>query len=349
LALASDEAAPAPAAKPGDLPSLKRLGAEKGLLVGTCYSGRGDSRYQDLIRHQAAIVTPEWCLKPKFLKPSEEGPYRFAEADAIYDFCRRSGLAMHGHTLFWHHQPLDWADSADLAVALRKYGRFIGDVMARFPETQSWDVLNEIIADQGPGLLRDVQPLTRHGDAFVDLLFQTCRELAPRAKLVLNDYNLECGAKWCAAKQRRMLAFASGLVRRKVPIDAVGIQSHLSSKHGLGIPETLEFIERIADLGLEVHISELDVNDVAFADDTATRDTQVAAFFRDYLTALLESRAVKRVVFWGLSDHDHWMVRGDAEDIRPGGAGRPALFDKQLKPKPSFFAVADALKLAPSR
>jgi len=337
------------AAHAADLPSLKVLGAQKGIEVGSCYSGTGDGIVRTLLRRHAAIVTPEWCLKPRFLRPDENGPYRFAEADAIREFCKSTSAKMHGHTLFWYGDRIDWADDASLEVVKRAYGRFLADVVRRYPEVPSWDVANEVLADPGPGLLRDDYLLSTHGLEFIAFLFLRTRALAPRAKLVLNDYNLECGETWCTSKRERLIALVDQLIARRVPLDAVGLQSHLSSRHGLAIGETLDICDALEKRGLDVHISELDVNDVAFPDELAARDQKVAEMYGRYLSGLLAHKAVKRLVLWGLSDRDHWLVREQADEGRAVGLGRPALFDQDGRPKPSFFAVADALKAAPRR
>ena len=64
---------------------------------------------------------------------------------------------------------------------------------------------------------------------------------------------------------------------------------------------------------------------------------------------MLSHKAVKRVMFWGISDYDNWVVRGQTGERRKKGAARPALFDAENEPKPAFDAVVRVLKAAPSR
>jgi endo-1,4-beta-xylanase len=332
-----------------ELPSLKALGAEKGIEVGSCFSGTEDGIVRSLLVRHAAIVTPEWCLKAGFLKPKWTEPYRFADADATHAFAAASGLAMHGHTLFWHGDRARWADGLAREAAEERYGTFLAAVMGRYPDLPSWDVANEVIADPGPGPLRSEPLLDAHGARFLAFLFRHARELAPHAKLCVNDYNLECGEAWCTAKQAKMIALIDTLLEAGAPIDAIGIQSHLSSRYGVGIEATLAFCDQLAARGLSVYLSELDVNDVTFPDAVSERDRAVADLYRTYLAPLLSHRAVKRVVFWGLTDRDHWLVREQTDDARAPGKGRPALFDAAGLPKAAFHAVADALRAAPAR
>jgi endo-1,4-beta-xylanase len=314
-------------------------------MIGTAFNGDRDLRYRDLVRRQMGLLVHEWSLKPGFLKPDRDAPVRFEEADGIYAFARDAGLAIHGHTLFWHGDPLKWVTSE--ADARRAYLALLAQVMGRYPQTISWDVANEVIADPGT-LWRDQAPI-RDEAGFVAALFREAGRLAPGRELCLNDYNLECGRDWCSLKRARMLSVLDDLRNRGAPVTAVGLQSHLSSKHGLDLTELTRFIREIGDRGLRVYISELDVNDVSFPDDTKQRDAAVAAMYREYLEAVLSEPAVKRVVFWGLSDRDHWLVRGDVDDARPAGESRPGLFDRQLNPKPAFWAVLEALQAAPPR
>jgi endo-1,4-beta-xylanase len=338
------------AALAADVPSLRVLGAAKGITVGTAYSGTNDEVIRGLVRDHAAIVTPEWCLKPGFLKPDWDRPARFAEADATYDFATAAGLAVHGHTLFWDGHRVAWIDGLGRDSAEKRYGAFVDEVVGRYPDLPSWDVVNEIVADPPkPDLIKSDAVLGTLGLDFVVFLFRRARAAAPNAALCLNDYNLECAQYWCTDKKAKTLALLDRLLGLGAPIDAVGIQSHLSSRHGLGIEDTLAFCDKLAERGLDVYLSELDVNDVTLPDSIPERDLAVADLYRTYLDALLSHRAVKRMVLWGLSDRDHYLVRENVDDARPSGRSRPGLFDAEGRPKAAFFAVAEALRAAPVR
>lgn len=328
---------------------LKALAAEKGVVVGTAYSGLGDARDRALIARHADIVVPEWCLKPLFLKPVEHRPANFTQTDGIVAFAKRQGLQVHGHTLYWYADRFDWADHPEFRIASAKYGRFVDEVVSRYPDIVSWDVVNEITANGEAGLLRADYLMSRHGIDFVEFLFKRTHARAPKAVLVLNDNHFQCSNHRCQERQKRALRLVDELLARDVPLHAFGIQSHLSSRDGLALPGLLEFIDRLAQRGLEIYLSELDVNDVDFADDPVDRDVQVADMYHRYLTAVLGHKAVTRMAFWGLSDRDHWLVRTRAHPGRPVNEGRPAPFDVRLDPKPAYHAIADALATAPDR
>jgi endo-1,4-beta-xylanase len=63
--------------------------------------------YQASIKAQYDIVTPENCMKPQPIHPSEN-TYNFKTTDAMVDWCEKNGLKVWGHTLAWHSQTPAW-------------------------------------------------------------------------------------------------------------------------------------------------------------------------------------------------------------------------------------------------
>ena len=59
------------------------------------------------IKMQYDIVTPENCMKPQPIHPSED-KYNFVTTDAMVDWCQKNGLKVWGHTLAWHGQTAPW-------------------------------------------------------------------------------------------------------------------------------------------------------------------------------------------------------------------------------------------------
>jgi endo-1,4-beta-xylanase len=69
--------------------------------------------------------------------------------------------------------------------------------------------------------------------------------------------------------------------------------------------ETKSFIQRLAALGLEVEITELDARLRLFADAQDPHLAQ-AEYYRDTITSCFEIKSCKGVTFWGLHDQDAW-------------------------------------------
>jgi endo-1,4-beta-xylanase len=334
----------------GDPQSLAEAGRAVGIDIGSAVRGGISPALAAIIARECTLITPENALKPESLTTAR-GSYHWAEAERIADFARTQGLKLHGHTLFWYKRPLPWApdsqtsDSLDAIAEI--YGEFVGTVMRQFPDAVSWDVLNEIAGTSY--LLRDTFPINRHGLDFVERLLRSARDSAPGARLALNENDLECGAGACTAKRKNVLKIVRGLLERGAPLDAIGIQSHLTSYNPPSLKETLTFIRSLEKAGLDVYISEMDVNDAEFDADIERRDTEVATLYRDYLDAVLQSKAVKRVVFWGLADSANWISDGGSRQRRDGKSQRPSLFDAKLDKKPAYYQVMEALRGASSR
>ena len=129
-----------------------------------------------------------------------------------------------------------------------------------------------------------------------------------------------------------------------VPLDALGIQSHIKAgspyKFGKGIRD---FMASARGLGLEIYLTELDVNedDLPF-DDVAQRDQAIASVYRDYLTTVLAEPAVKAVLTWGVSDRHTWLNGGPTHNRKqPNRPQRSLPFDSDYRPKEAFFAMRE--------
>lgn len=332
-----------------ELASLALLGAEKGIEVGAAFNGNANSRYRQLIAWHCGVITPENAMKPLYLAGDGPAAFAFEPLDLIADWCRQNGLKLHGHTLFWHQAQAAWLDGgtfSDLSAAYRSYAARLlpryADILA------SLDVVNEVMSEHS-SRYREQPLLDRFGDRFVADLFRIARDAAPGVRLLVNDYNLECSGDWCGRKRDNMLAFLDRMIAAGAPIDAVGIQGHLSIRYPPSPKALVDFIGRLGDLGLDAYLTELDVNDIDMPADIETRDRDVAALYRDVLGPVLERPNVRRIAFWGLTDADHWLVRGNFSPVRTDLPPRPALFDVALAPKPSYYAVAEALLGAPAR
>jgi endo-1,4-beta-xylanase len=142
--------------------------------------------------------------------------------------------------------------------------------------------------------------------------------------------------------------------RSGTPVDAVGVQAHLSAVGGppFSASRLRRFLADVAGLGLTIQITELDVTDENAPADITVRDGLVADTYSRFLDAALDEPAVKMVVTWGLSDRHSWIVRREtyqAKWRKDDATSRPLPFDADLEPKPACEAVARAFAHAPQR
>jgi endo-1,4-beta-xylanase len=94
-------------------------------------------------------------------------------------------------------------------------------------------------------------------------------------------------------------------------------------------------IRRFNDLGLEVHITEMDYR-LKLPADPAARKAQ-ARFFGDIVKVCLEARDCPVFAVWGVSDGYSWVHDRFTDE------GEPLLFDDQCQPKAPYRAVQEAL------
>lgn len=321
-----------------------------------------------LVKEQFNQISPENDLKWQSIHPREGADgYNFGPADAYVDFGLKNHMLIVGHTLVWHGQTPNWvfagttpAPPAPDAGANPGRGRFGGfngpratrdellqrmrdhihTVVGRYKgKIQVWDVVNECVSDGGPDILRNSLWRQIIGDDFIAKAFEYAHEADPKAILRLNDYGLEN-----PNKRQKFITLVKQLQAQKVPISAIGTQTHVSVSSPSAAEEDQE-MKDLETLGLPIHITELDVNSAQggqqntgadVANNAATTqgglvdaaNQRLADQYANLFQVFLKHKNVKVVTFWGVNDGVSW--RAD---------GKPLLFDANDQPKPAFEAV----------
>lgn len=324
-----------------------------------------DTAARDLTTRHFNTITAENVLKAGPLNPTP-GVWNFGPADAFVAFGQQHKMFIVGHTLVWHNQTPAWffTDSAGkprshdaLVEQLRSHiqtvaGRYVGRIHA-------WDVVNEVIDNDG-----SYRPTTwvrgiGNGDELVRLSFTFANRYAPDAELYYNDFNT-----WRPTKRDGIVRMVRMLQREGVRIDGIGMQGHW----GLNYPSIAHIeaaIDSFASLGVKVMITEMDVDVLPL-----TREGQIIGQgmsdpqfqleeFKTYLDpwrdglpddvqrALTARYAelfalfyrkrdkIDRVTLWGVTDDMSWK---NGYPI-PGRTNYPLLFDRNRRPKPALDAV----------
>lgn len=337
--------------------SLKKHAAHRGLMAGAAVVVRGlesDPVLQQLVAEQYAILVPEGELKWRALRPAAD-KFDFAASDALFDFAAHHHMLVRGHTFVWHNSVPDWlqgkASEYDVRQLLVNHirtvaGRYRGRV-------HSWDVVNEAILpkDGQPNGLRKSFWYDAIGPDYIELAFRTAREADPHAKLTYNDYGVEYDSDEDAERRALILALVRRLRKRNVPLDAVGIQSHIKAGSPYKIGKGLsDYIESLHAMGLEVYLTELDVNedDLPY-DDVQRRDEAVAETYGQFLDVALANPAVKLVLTWGVSDRRTWLNDGPTHHRKqPNRPQRSLPFDSEYRPVKAFFAMRDSFDRRPA-
>lgn len=333
--------------------TLRSAGAASGIFVGCCAHAKtlqNDKAYADLVKQQVNMLVAETEMKFGPLRPTPT-TFFFDDADYLVHFAEKNGMKMRGHNFVWHRQIPTWFQSyVTPQNAEQVLVNHIETVGGRYKgKIHSWDVVNEAIqvSDKLPGGMRN-SPWQQMLPGYIDIAFRTARRVDPNAILTYNDYGIEGEDAGSTAKRAAVLALVRGMQQRGVPIDAVGIQSHISAgpNHTYG-PALQQFMADVQALGLKLMLTEMDVNDRDLPTDIPTRDAAVADVYASYLKTTLANPAVIALLTWGITDKYTWLNHEDAR--KDGQPERCLPFDADLKPKPAFASELAALKAAPRR
>jgi endo-1,4-beta-xylanase len=344
-----------PTTAPGQ--RLGRLAAAKGLLFGASFAVHELDRpsgptYADLYRHETPLLTSELALKLAILRPE---PHRldFAASDRLMAFAADNNKTVRGHTLIWDDGLPQWVHALSKDEVRHLLFSHILSVMERYKgRIPFWDVVNEPIApwDKNPGHLRQGPFYQAFGEDYIAESFRLARAFDPAAKLFLNEAQTESNDENGETFRTSFLSLVRRLLDQGVPIDGVGFQSHLQSKRPYDFPKFAAYLQKFAELGLDIHITELDVNDSAFADAIPKRDQHVARMYGDFLSAVLQVPAVSAVILWQLSDATSWMADPNFTDLARGNRKpRPLPYDRDFKRKPAWDAIARSFADMPAR
>jgi endo-1,4-beta-xylanase len=166
------------------------------------------------------------------------------------------------------------------------------------------------------------------------MAFQWAREADPDALLIYNDFS----AEGMNPKSQAIYVMTQSLLKMGIPIDGVGLQMHVFLDGPPTPQELAENMRRLADLGLQVHITEMDVRTYTSQAGPEEKMAAQAQVYRAALAACLQAPNCNVFVTWGLSDRYSWI---------PGYfkvADAPLLFDQNNQPKPAYQAVFEALQ-----
>ncbi len=309
--------------------SLRTLAQTRGVYVGAAVAItplRFEPRYTDALKREFNMITPENVMKIAAIRPNRQ-TFNFNDADAVVNFAQANQMQVRGHTLVWYKDLPGWLAGGnfsrdDLINILREHiqtvvGHYKGRILA-------WDVVNEAVDDSGA--LRDSLWMRVIGPDYIEMAFRWAHEADPQALLFYNDY----GGEGLGKKSDAIYGLVQDLLKRGVPINGVGLQMHVTLAKVPKPDEMKANIDRLAALGLQIHVTELDVDIRDGTGNTAQRLAAQASVYRDVATTCLGSPACKALVMWGFTDRYTWI------------GNMPLPFDKSYRPKPAYMALVEA-------
>ncbi len=333
-----------------DKPATLRQAADRiDLLIGTAVRPYALSQpaYSETLAREFNMVEPEDAMKWPALRPSQS-TFDFHDGDEIVRFAEVHGMKVRGHCLVWDHDNPGWLSQghftpSELSNLLKQH---ITIVMKHYAgHVFAWDVVNEALDERGE--FKDSLWYNRPGiglaknSSYVEQAFRWAHEADPHALLFYNEGQAESLSRKSDAVYSLMKHFKE----RRVPIDGIGLQMHIS---GLDFDPTAmsKNIERLTALGLQVHITELDISlQVDLEGHPAAADLQKQAdIYRGVVTACLQNPGCTAIQTWGFTDKYSW-IGAHSHGVR----GAALLFDKSYKPKPAYDAMLNVIATARNR
>ena len=342
------------AAPAGDSPTTLKEAYGKLFAIGTSLPGKGlTGAEEQLLANQFTNFTPENCLKPGHIHPSEN-TFAYDEGDSLVALAAKHQLKINGHTLIWHAHCPDWffedhGKPASRDLVLTRMRAHIAAVAGHFKgKVSSWDVVNEAVSDKPEEYLRESKWKTSIGEDFLLEAFLAAQKADPSAELYYNDYRIEA-----PVKREKALRLIRELRERGARVDGIGIQGHWQTGK-VPLKNIEDCIAAFHEAGLKVMITELDLDvvprksagadagqkekdlDDPYANGCPPQVLQQQATDYAALFRLFRKHADKitRVTFWNLHDGRSWL------NVWPRKrTNYPLLWDRQLQPKTAFGAV----------
>ncbi|PSB08082.1 hypothetical protein C7B62_17930 [Pleurocapsa sp. CCALA 161] len=311
--------------------------------------GKSQQNYRNLYQRELNAATV-LCYPGKIWTGLKQ--YDFAQFNTTVNWFEEIGLTQIAHLLVGsnHYYPEWFIDNSyteqQLEELMEDYIRAIMQSNDNRNKIDVWNVVNETIWYEGAGeryytwniwnqlgweedksglvgaaKKRDTHPV------YIRKALEIARKYTNN-KLELRDNGIEF------PNEHEYYAFyqlVKHLLNQKVPLDAVGFQTHLNVDHTYDWEGLKNNIRRYKDLGLEVYITELNVAN----DGSKQGREKQRQYYYDVVKAAKEGGA-DLINLWGLNDG---QMGEQTEDEFAHLFEGPS-----MKPKPAYYGFQAALK-----
>lgn len=307
-----------------------------------------------IVKRDFNSITPENAMKWESVR-SHTGEWTWGQADAFMAFAEANKLHAVGHCLAWHSQIPDSVFKTSSGDYIKpheldsKIKNHVSTLVDRYKgKLAVWDAVNEAVGDDNK--MRQSHYFNILGEQFIDKVFHYAHDADAKAHLIYNDYNNEQ-----LGKRGATLELLKRLKKRGVPIQGVGMQLHLGINNP-SIEDIEDSIEDYSELGLRVHITEMDIDvlpsiwnlpvaDIAKRFDyseekdpfkyeiTKSMDDQLARRYEAMFKLFIKHQEkIDRVTLWGVSDDTTWLNNFPVK----GRTNYPLLFDRKHQTKEAY-------------
>jgi len=249
-------------------------------------SQRDRENYQAAVEELFNKAVFENRMKWKFFRQSDE------ELEEALDWFAERGIPLRGHCMVWPAwQRLPKGMKAEWIGRTNEFRKVIEERVRQaatvYPEAfAEWDVVNELHTQH--------EFVDMYGREVVVDWFRIARESNPNFKTYINDYAILAG--YDQRHQDSYHEWIGYLLKQEAPLDGIGFQGHFRAP----VPpeEILRRIERFAEFGLEMQVTEFDFEE--------TDELLQARFARDFMTVVFSHPQMTGIMTWCLWEDAAW-------------------------------------------
>jgi endo-1,4-beta-xylanase len=320
--------------------SLGVLGTANKLSIGAAVNPSlfSETAYDETLKREFTMMAAENVMKMDTLRPSEDS-FNYGPGDAIITYAEENDMKVRGHCLLWHNQVPAWVQAKNYSDLLGVLRNHIDNVMAHYKgKIHSWDVVNEVIKDDGSLRNNDdgssIWADSPNDDYLIKEAFYRAHAVDPDALLIINDYSNETMG---SPKADALYNLIRGWVNDDdVPIDGVGFQLHLMEEYTPNYNGIRNNIQRYINLGLEVQFTEIDVR--VYEPVTQAKLNKQADIYANIMQIALDYPEATAFITWGVTDKYSWIPTIFE------GYDAALLFDDVYEPKPAYEALIHILR-----
>ena len=243
---------------------------------------------------------------------------------------------------------MDGGKEVSADVLIQRIKDHVTTIVTRYKgRVKSWDVVNEVIGDDGQlrysNWSKIVGDYDGDGDKydFIETAFIAAHEADPDARLIINDYSLESSS----SKAIRMYNAVKKMLEDGVPIDGIGFQMHIGNGQDVAaMTENYQILARLREIkpDLVFEVTEMDMstyNQDQYGNNIPLTKEQEELHAKTYIDTfnmlmdLSEEGLLDSIIFWGLCDGNSWL-NGQRDNY-------PFLIAREFKLKPEFFDIID--------
>ena len=319
------------------LPILRNLADSHKIFMGSAASyeaiyqnpNKGDQmNYTLILGSQFSMITPENSMKWQVTEP-QQNVFNYSTGDTLLKYAVAHNQSVRGHNLCWGESNPSWLTNGNFSAVQLKaiLKNHIQNVVTYWKgKLYSWDVVNEAFDSNGQLRTNLWYPAIPN---YIDLAFQYAAEADSNVKLFYNDW----GGEGMNNKSDAIYNYIQGMKSRGIKIDGIGLESHFYYNVYPPPAQVVQNMNRLGELGLEVHVTEMDVGIGVNQEYNLTRLAVQANIFGGMLQACLTvgPRVCKNFEMWGFTSEHSWV--SDSANV----------FHHNYQPKPSFWKLAQTL------